>query len=804
MTKRFKLLSGVSLAFVAAHAQEAMAQDAQAQSGAAVQEILVTAQRREQNMQDVPVSVAAFSADQLVSSGATGSAQYLAMTPNVGFSEDAGVGSRGVNISIRGVSDLKTGENSVINSIGVYLDGFSVTGSASGAFNPQLADLDRIEVLRGPQGTYFGRNSLGGALNLTTKRPTSNFEGSLTGDMRHFDGGGMLFSSTAVVNVPVSETLAIRGVGFFEHSDGTVKNINPTGVGTGHQYWTGRISARWEPTPATTVDLMVMYSDEHQDGDESVPSGVLSLDTVDGFNLGATNLTEAVDPGTGFWPSNTNKTSRDLKEFNDITSTTAILNVSHELTDSLTLKGVFGYLGTKVNRLFDNDELGGWDNFYRMGDLEGDSYSGELRTEFQTGGLTWTTGVLYARDKTTRNDFVLAGTEADAPVGPNGPDPMGVSLLPPLPPGLCFLCSYKEFELESFAAFTDLDVQVTDALEVLIGGRYTHDKVTTSVTTFGPIYPTVYSQLNSATGSPSFNDFSPRLGLVYHVNDDMRLYATVSKGYKAGGTSVGFNPAPTDTLPAILNVPFKPETLWNYEGGLKSELFDRRLRFNLSAFYLRWSDLQIEVFRFLEPGNLSSKFALTANFPRARAYGVEAEFEAAVTEEFTLAGSVGYLDSKIVKSGPQILSGGFEVDLAGLPMANSPKFTANLSAAYRRELGDGDIWLRTDFIHRDHQYSNVEALVWQQIRGRELPSHAPGTTFLPETPNGFPFKVPSYDVVNVSGGYDIGDFKISAFVENLFAEKYYTGTGESFAITGIRLHPHPRTFGMRLSVAFGD
>ncbi|NQV65175.1 MAG: TonB-dependent receptor, partial [SAR86 cluster bacterium] len=132
----------------------------------ALEEIVVTAQRREQSLQEVPVSVTAFTGDAIERRNIKGAADYLAMTPNVSFTEDGQAGSRGLGISVRGVNNLVSGENAVVNSIGVYLDGFSVASVPTQVSNPFLPDMERLEVLRGPQGTYFGRNAVGGALNM--------------------------------------------------------------------------------------------------------------------------------------------------------------------------------------------------------------------------------------------------------------------------------------------------------------------------------------------------------------------------------------------------------------------------------------------------------------------------------------------------------------------------------------------------------------------------------------------------------------------------------------------------------------
>ena len=149
-----------------------------AQDEMVLEEIIVTAQRREQSLQEVPVAVTAFTGEALELANITEAAQYLNLTPNVSYTEDGQVGSRGISIAMRGVSNINTDESSFIQSIGVYLDEFSVASVGQGTVNPQLQDLERIEVLRGPQGTYFGRNAVGGALNLTTRKPQPEFDAS--------------------------------------------------------------------------------------------------------------------------------------------------------------------------------------------------------------------------------------------------------------------------------------------------------------------------------------------------------------------------------------------------------------------------------------------------------------------------------------------------------------------------------------------------------------------------------------------------------------------------------------------------
>jgi len=799
----------------------ALAQQAQdlqkVQHGLALEEIVVTAQRREQNLQDVPVSVTAFSGDVLERANITQARDYLALTPNVGFSDGEEAGSRAVSISIRGVNDLKSGQNSVTSSIGIYLDEFSVVSSSSrSAVNPNLRDLERVEVLRGPQGTYFGRNSLGGALNLTTKAPTDVFEGEINIGGETYDTRGHMGQGSLILNIPMSDELSFRGVAQYEDHSGMVENITPTGSDTGGDYFMGRGTLLYTPSDRTTVKFMAMYTDESQDGDESIPSGVWNIDTIDGYVLGvAGGVSDLVDPvnteGIGFYPDNRDKNSRDLDEFNDTETTIAILNISHQVSDDLVLKSITGVYDSEWERLQDTDQLGGWDNFYTEESGDSLSYSTEFRAEYTGSNFEWVVGGLYAKDEQDRTFYVVAGSNFAAPVGPTGPnDPDGVVLLSNIaehvPPGLCFQCDNKTFEATSVAVFTDFSWHLTDQLDVILGGRYTRDDIESSLASTGP-FRTDNTVLALAKGKEEFSDFSPRFVVRYQVNDDVSVYGSVTKGYKAGGTSLGFNPdiVAVPSLPEVIEVPFDDETLWNYEVGFKSELFDKRLRINAAAFYLDWSDLQLESYRFLVPGNLSSKFALTANMDEAEAKGFEVEVAAVVTDRFSISGGIGYLESEVTKSDPQELSGGFIVDLTGLTIPKSPEWTANLVGEYRLPIGDGEAWGRIEYIYRDSQTSNLEGMAWKQVRGQFLPnSTAEDPAFASATPNGFPFVAPSYDLINLRAGYEWNQFSINFYVNNLTDEDYYTSTSEDYGLGGIRIRPHPRTYGGSITYRFGS
>lgn len=768
---------------------------------AALDVIVVTAQRREQNLQEVPISVTAFSGEDLQRQNITSAVDYLALTPNVSYTEDGQQGSRGLGIAVRGVNNLVSGENAFVNSVGIYLDEFSVASVPNQVANPFLPDMERVEVLRGPQGTYFGRNALGGALNLTTRNPTDEFEGSVNAGFESYEAAGEMYNISGVVNAPIANNFKIRGVAMFEDSSGLVENINPTGEDdSGHQYIHLRGKALWDITDDTSLLVTLIYSDEDQGTDENVPSGVLDLDSVD--TLG---ITEAFDPGTGFYPLNRNRLSHDLQETNEIESIVGVINFQHQFSDSQVLKWITGVIDAEQLRLFDNDLIGGVDALVRNNLYEGTSISSELRFESTGEQFDWVVGGLYATDEQDQQNKVGISSDPTAQITVNGITSPGI--LPPFPEGLGLALNTKAFEVDSYAFFGDFTWHATSQLDVTVGARYTHDEVLNFVQSAGllggPTGPPSFTNefRPAASSETDFDDLSPRLLVRYQVNDDVSVYGSISKGYKAGGSSVGNNTnvgaSPAENPPFIL--PYDEETLWNYELGAKTELLDQRLRLNGAIFFMDWSDLQLEAFRFLTPGDLSTNFEQTTTVRGAEAFGVEIEALAAITDNFTVGGALGYLDTEITSDDTAELTGGFVVDLKGVELPKSPELTFNLFGEYRSEFAANEWWVRVEFIHRDEQYSDIEAVTNQQTTG---PS--PNSGNVRPLPRGeFPYLAPAHDIFNIRAGMEFGEnWSAGVYIQNATDEEYYTGTQENFGISGIRLRPHPRVFGGNVRFKF--
>jgi len=734
---------------ILAHAQDS----AQSDDGFSGGEIIVSAQRREQILTEVPISISAFDASTLEKANVTEAKDYLAFAPNVSFTEDGETGNRSINISIRGVSNIDLGEASTQQSIGYYLDELSVGSTANGTYNPPLLDIERVEVLRGPQGTYFGRNASGGALNITTKKPGPELYAEAGAQYSSFS----TWQTYGIVNVPLAEGLYFRGLASYDESGGIVKNINPLGTpDSGYKYYHTRGAIRAEPTSNITIDLSAAYSKENEGLDATVPSGVIDLDTKSIFGSDFT----AIPDGVGFYPDNQRRVNHNAPEYNR----NRFLLINNRINvdfGSFSLNSVTGYIGSKNRRYFDQDNISA-DAINRGNRNNGKSYSQELR--LQSNGsqkLDWVVGALYAHDRIRQFNSVFAGADGSYT------DPLTgevIGLLPPIPAGFRINENNKIFKTESYAAFADFTFNL-GRLHLTAGGRYTHDKITNSafdVVAFEGAVPDI-------AGSASFNDFSPRAVIRYEFGDDDNVYATVSKGYKAGGVDINSGIASK----------FKPESLWNYEVGVKGTVLDRALTYSLSAFYLKWKDLQVQTNYLRDPTDISSAVELTLNAAKASNKGFELEFQARPSREFKLTAGFGYLDSKFDDFPLAVLAGGNEVSLTGKRLPKTPKFSISTAVDYERELTSSlDLYTRAELNFRSSAPGDLEGVAAEELG-------------LPR----FPYIPGSYAVANLRAGVTTEHFELGAFVENLTKENYYTGTQDNFGLSGIRLRPHPRPCG---------
>jgi len=493
------------------------------------------------------------------------------------------------------------------------------------------------------------------------------------------------------------------------------------------------------------------------------------------------------------------------------------------------LRSVTGLLDSESHRRFDQD-LTQYSLYETYSGRTGDTFSEELRLNFQRDKWDLTVGALYANDD--------ADTYSVSPIGSLGFfflfDPAN-DLLPDgtLAPGFetrCFCLNRGDiidgprvdtFGAKSFAVFAETNYQPMDQLTLTVGLRYTNDDVTVKEAdlvrvpfdqqpldeyrNFHQPAPNDPRVTRFDRGTASSNGITPRFVLNWHLSDELTTCASASNGYKPGGLTFQDTGLPTGAL----TVPFSEESLWSYEIGAKWRGFDNRLQVNTSAFYMNWNDLQMPSVEIAIVNNV-----IVNNF---RIINAEAESSGAAlavkvlpADNLLVGGGVGYLNAEFASFGadnPLVINNlGFNLD--GVRLPRSPKWTVNLFGQYDFEIAGLDSWVRLDWSYRSETTSDIEATVSQlnientpvtqalgldtQFNGNGLGNGVP----FPWPRGKFPSLVPDYDVTNLRAGISGDGWDVTVYVENLFDDNYYTGTQENFGIGGFRVRPHFRTAGI--------
>lgn len=597
----------------------ARAQETEERSGLA--EVVVTAEKREESLQDTPISIAAFDAKALEVRRVTSLLEIAAGVPNLQVAPGA-VSPNSLRIIIRGIGQLG---NEVTRDapVAVYQDGVYL-GRIQGMGN-ELAELERVEVLRGPQGTLYGRNATAGAINFITKAPELHelsFEQKLT--FGNFDE----FRSRSTVNVPIGDTLAFGFTFLKAQRHGFVRNI-----GTGEP--------RFGDLDRDAVRGAVLWA----------PSNAFEARyTYDSAWIDDTANFAAVVP---FYPPKAERPRtgspfvRNLRP-NDTHIQGHNLTVSYNFLDGLTLKSITGYrrLDGFEYQDFNSGVLGPF-AVSTIADTTGQKqFSEELQAigKALDGRLEYIAGLYYFKE--SGDGFSLQTT----PVALN---PRTVT--------------FKNSAYAVFAQGTFTPALLDKRLHLTAGARWSKDEREASVLSVSNpnVGPSV--TLIRGSGERSFDDFSPTWTVQFDINDDMNVYAKTARAYKSGG----FNP--TASSQATFARGFGPETLISYEAGIKSELLDRRLRVNAAAFYNRYKDIQTNVF---DP-DVPRIFDII-NAGRAVTKGFEADVTALLVEGLTVRGSYGYVDAKYTKV----------VDLGGNDITerfvfpHAPKSSFSASADY--------------------------------------------------------------------------------------------------------------------------
>ncbi len=756
--------------------------------------ITVTAAKRDQSYMDVPASATVLNDTALTEMQATDAASYLELVPNVSFQEGGSGGAREIIISIRGISDQIQGERVAANSaFSTYWDGFSVQVAANGAANPPIYDVEAVEVLRGPQGTLFGRNSLGGAINIRSKKPTDELYGQL--DL----GAGTYntFRLNGVVNLPVNDKMFIRTAFNNEKSDGFVKNVHPTGGSSASKLTSIRTSLRIMPSENTTIDAQVSYTDDRQDMPGFVPTCIRDwfdyrVGDPEFAGVGCHPVAKEEDPSLAGFPDNTDKTSHDAKEFTNNTFEQYQLNFNHDF-DGFTVNNVTGYLATSMDQLEDLD-----DSFVtsieRPNNYSSTTFSNEFNVKSNgDGALDWVAGGLYYKDTLdAQNQIHIVG-------------PLFGWL-----PGDVANENKIHMEYEGWAVFGDAIWQMTDRISLTGGLRFSKDKVAQSWTdVFAacgsraegdplaegclarpdwpdtlPVYDGMISggrmaQTAGTAGNTQSDNFSYRAAINYDISDDISSYATVSRGYKAA--TIRANPdAGFENISRA-----DSEHMTNYEVGFKGTAFDNRARFEVAAFYMDWKNMQVPQRESLcdnGSGTLVPLATVTncavivpydriANVPKAHSKGIELSLSTYLTDDFIVGGTVGYLNARYDDYFDERLTlAEGQRDRAGDRIDNgAPDWTGNAFARYNFEALEGDAFVQGNVYFRSGQQTPLS-----------------GDNFV----KGYPNSYDGYAVARFSAGIEWDNQSLVLNVNNLLKNNYHTATlGGSYLGTNVDVHP---------------
>ena len=681
-----------------------------------IPDIIVTAQRRGQNLQQVPIAVTAATAETLGNLGIRSTSDLGTIAPAVTFA----VGNGGAAVNIRGVGGTGAGSDEAANSL--YIDGVYIPAPVGGVF--QFNNIERVEILKGPQGTLFGRNASGGLIQIITPEPKHDLEAAVEVGYGNYS----TVHSSATVSGGITDSLAISLSGVYDRqNDGWGRNVTTHGDAFRGQFYGGHFKAVWHIDPDTKVIASALYGN-------SRPASVQGLQILPGERLAGGGQ------ALGFYDQTENTAG-----YNRMTDANFSLTITHAFSwanlTSITSRDL-----AKSKATIDAD--------LSAVNLVNVSINGPIRSwtqEFQLGSPTgskiqWIAGLFYYYNDLKNNPFRTYGA-AFAP--------------------LAFADTDSDQQTNSYAAYGQTTVPVTKSTNLTAGLRYTIDKrelddtTLTSNTAVPPkVYPTAHSEYKKLTW---------RFAIDQKLADRVLAYASYSRGFKSGL----YNQTNPGTPPV------KPQTIDAYEIGLKSDLFDRRVRLNLSAFHYNLDDVQL---RAILPGNPTPIFY---NAAKAHLNGAEAEVNLFVTSRFSVDGNLAFLSGHY-KSFPDAVyyqvNGAPAFGLTLLPPSDasgnqtvySPRWVTNLSAQYKMPTSIGTFTLAGTWNYNSGFYFDPQNRVAD----------------------------PSYHLVNGTLTWAPREgLYARLYVNNLLKEKYYTTvTPSNF---GDYYFPAaPRTYGVTLGAKF--
>jgi iron complex outermembrane receptor protein len=683
-----KIVLGTAMLLGSGLAQPALAQQVPADAADVAETgndnegmIVVTARRREERLIDVPIAVTSISGAQLAQRGALDITDVAQAVPNVTLEASRGTNST-LSAFIRGVGQQDP-VSGFEQGVGIYLDDVYLNRPQAAVLD--IYDVERIEVLRGPQGTLYGRNTIGGAVKYVTKQLPQEF--SLKARATY--GTYNQIEGVVTVSAPIADMVRVGGSVARLTRDGFGENLTNGLDNYDKDIWAGRASLELggygEPA------LIRITGDYTKD--KSNPRGGTRL--IPGLLSGAPILDNVYDTRGGL-----NDPIQDIEAYG------IAMNVSLELSDALTLRSISAWRKDDTATPIDFDALPAVDL-----DVPGlylnEQLSQEVQLLYDNGGpLQGLLGFYYLDAKAdTLFDVRIFTTFA----------------------GLTAF-TQANVDTETYAVFGDLTFDFTNQLSLSLGGRYTWDERNADILrqnylgggspTFGGLGIPFGAPATNFQGSAKFKKFTPRASLSFKPTDDHNLYVSYSEGFKGGGfdpRGVGVNaPAaipgqPTDAEVADF-LSFAPESVKNYEIGYKGSLFDGALYVAAAAFRMDYTDVQIPGSVACQVAGLPSFCGVISNAGKARLQGAELETTVRLGRDLlsggdrlTLSGALGYIDAKYKEYITNI--GGTPTDVANFrEVQNTPAWTTNAALSYLTPVGAGDLSLNTSVTYRSKTY----------------------------------------------------------------------------------------------------
>ncbi len=677
---------------------------------AIIEEVVVTAQKREQNVQEVGIAVSALTGEQMEQLGFTNAQQVTAMAPGVSTVQPNGEAN--YSIAIRGVANSDFTTN-VESPVAVYLDEVYISQMSSTGF--QLFDMERVEILRGPQGTLYGRNATGGLAHFVSKKPTEEFEGYARATAGKYDQ----IKFEGAVGGAISDTLMFRVSGMWNDHDGYVKNrLTGDDLNNGDdQAW--RVQALW--APSDSFELLLNARGTRQDIDTGFFEHVSA--NVEGFYT-----PNEVNQVLGYIDNDRNVFAGDYDGagFNDLETDGYSATINWDF-ENFTLTSITDFSTVKRDYIEDSDASPvPLFNFYLTTDAE--QFSQEIRLTGDTDNIHWVGGVYYLDLEVNDSN----GAITDPFIDPDGDTPLISGLDNPY-----------ETNTESWSVFGQVEIDLSDTLTGIFGLRWIRDEKDHQLlvnavdfpggTQTNNNNPILLANLATYRGDREDDEFAGRLGLNWQVNDDVMLYASYNRGVKGGGYNAPVFPLNPPLAYTDEFISFDPEQLDAFEVGFKSTWNDGLLIINGAIYVYDYSDYQ--AFQIVGIDTLTTN-------ADADSQGAELEVQVAPVEGLDIIFGAAYND--------------IEVDLGGgapkTTSVQSPEWNINALMRYEMPLFDGMFAIQWDAQHRSEHFFS--------LTGAET-----------VTEDG-------YTLQNANVSWTSGDetWVVTAFMQNLTDEEYLVQT----------------------------